>query len=110
MNNRMMSQAMLIAYAEMGIIIDKFDDTDAGVILLFTVPKTSYHIGADNKEMAGGHLASRVKTTLEKMGVVFADIRYYVRDEHWTKDKADTAKRVAYKDMGYKDWQINKHF
>ena len=110
MNNGMMGQAMLITYAEMGVVIDKFDDTDAGVILLFTVPKTSYHIDAKGEQMAGKHLASRVKHTLEDLGMVFSDIRYHIRDEHWTKDKAEIAKRMAYKDMGYKDWQINKYF
>jgi hypothetical protein len=44
------------------------------------------------------------------MGMVFTDIRYHIRDEHWDKAKAEIAKRAAYKDMGYKDWQINKHF
>lgn len=110
MNNGMLGQAMLITYAEMGVVIDKFEDTDAGIVLLFTVPKSSYHIGANNREMSGKHLASRVKTTLEEMGMVFADIRYRIRDEHWDKTKAEIAKRAAYKDMGYKDWQINKHF
>lgn len=110
MNNDMLGKAMLITYAEMGVVIDKFEDTDTGIILLFTVPKSSYHIGANNREMSGKHLASRVKTTLEEMGMVFADIRYHIRDEHWDKTKAEIAKRAAYKDMGYKDWQINKHF
>jgi hypothetical protein len=108
MNNGMLGQAMLITYAEMGVVIDKFDDVDEGVILLFTVPKTSYNIDAKGEQMAGKHLASRVKHTLEDFGMVFADIRYHVRDEHWDKTKAEIAKRAAYKDMGYKDWQINK--
>ena len=110
MNSEMMWKAMIITDAELGVVIDKFDDTDAGVILLFTVPKTSYHVDAKGEQMAGKHLASRVKHTYEDIGIVFADIRYHIRDEHWTKDKAEVAKRMAYKDMGYKDWQINKHF
>ena len=56
--------------------------------------------------MSGKHLASRVKYTLEEMGMVFSDCRYGIRDECWTKDKAEFAKKMAYKDMGYKDWQI----
>ena len=101
---------MLITYAEMGVVIDKFEDVDDGVILLFTVPKSSYNIDTKGEQMAGKHLAYMVKTTLEEMGMVFADIRYHIRDEYWDKTKAETAKRTAYKDMGYKDWQINKHF
>ena len=40
MNNGMLGQVMLITYAEMGVVIDKFEDVDDGVILLFTVPKS----------------------------------------------------------------------
>ena len=106
MNNHMMGEAILITYAEMGVVIDKFNNTNKGIILLFTVPKSSYHIGANGLEMSGKHLASRVKQTLEEMGIVFADIRYHIRDENWDTTKAQMAKRMAYKDMGYKDWQI----
>ena len=101
-----MSQAILATYARYGIQIDKVDNTDAGIIMLFSVPKNSYHKGKDDVEMAGKHLAKRIKHTLEEMGVVFADCRFKTRDEFWSKDKADYAEKMAYKDMGYKDWQI----
>ena len=99
-------QAMLITYAELGVQIDRFDNTDMGIVLLFTVPKNSYHKGADNIEMSGKYLASRIKRTLEEMGVVFADCRCKIRDEYWSEDMAKLAKRTAYKNMGYKDWEI----
>lgn len=108
--SNMIGQAMLITYAEMGVKIDMFDNTDKGVVLLFTVPKSSYEIDANGEEMSGKHLASRVKHTLEKVGVKFADIRYSVRDENWDKAKAEETKRMAYKDMGYKEWEVDKHF
>ena len=106
MNNNMIGQAMLITYAELGVQIDRFDNTDAGIVLLFSVPKSSYHKGANDIEMSGKHLASRVKRTLEEMGVVFADCRYKTRDEYWNEDMAKSARKMEYKDMGYKDWQI----
>ena len=106
MNNNMLAQAMLITYAEMGIQIIRFDNTDAGIVLLFTVPNKSYHKDANNIEMSGKHLASRVKHTLEAMGIVFANCKYKTRDEYWSEEKAKSAKKFAYKDMGYKDWQI----
>lgn len=106
MDNNMIGQAMIITYAEMGVQIDKFDNTDAGVILLFTVPKNSYLKGIHNIEMSGKHLASRVKTTLEEMGMVFTDCRYHIRDEYWSEDMAKLAKKMAYKNIGYKDWQM----
>jgi hypothetical protein len=106
MNANMVGQAMLITYAGLGVQIDRFDNTDAGIILLFTVPKGSYHKDANNIEMSGKHLASRVKQTLQEMGVFFADCRCKIRDEYWSEDKAKFAKKMAYKDIGYKDWQI----
>ena len=51
MNNNVIGQAMLITYAELGVQIDKFDNTDAGIVLLFSVPKNSYHKGANNIEI-----------------------------------------------------------
>lgn len=105
MSNNLIGKAMLITYAEMGVQIDRFENTDRGVILLFTVPKKSYQ-KFNNTEMAGKHLASRIKHTLEKMGVIFADCRYGIRDVTWSENDAEIAKRMAYKNMGYKDWQI----
>lgn len=99
---------MYVVWAEMGVQIDCFDDTEDGVIFLFSVPKTSYHYDANGKEMSGKHLASREKHTLEAMGMRFADIRYRIRDEHWDEAKAEAAKRAAYKDLGYKKWQYEK--
>lgn len=106
MNTNMIAKSMLIVFAEMGVQIDKFDNTDEGIILLFTVPKSSYRKGANDVEMADEHLAKRVKKAFKGMGVVFADCRYRTRDEVWTEEKAKLAKRAAYKDLGYKDWEI----
>lgn len=53
---------MLITYAEMGVVIDKFEDVDDGVILLFTVPKSSYNIDAKGEQMAGKPCVWRLPT------------------------------------------------
>ena len=108
MNSNMLAQAMLVTYAQMGVQIDRLEDTDDGIIFLFTVPKTSWEFDANGEEMSGKHLATRVRDTLKEMGMVFADIRYGIRREHWDKAKGDAAKNAALKDMGYKKWQINK--
>lgn len=105
-DNFMIGRAVLITYAELGVQIDKCDNTDAGIVLLFSVPKSSYHKGANGIEMSGKHLALRIRQTLEEMGVVFVACKYKIRDECWNEDMAELAKKAAYKDMGYKDWQI----
>lgn len=108
MNNNALGNAMLVTYAQMGVKIDRLEDTDDGIIFLFTVPKSSWEFDVHGKEMSGKHLASRVKETLEDMGMIFADIRYGIRNEHWDKTKGDAAKNEALTDMGYKKWQINR--
>ena len=102
----MIGQAMLATYAKMGIQIDRFDNTDIGIVLYFSVPLRSYHKDANGIEMSDSHLAKRIKETLKEMGMVFATCKYKVRNECWTKEKAEAAERMAYKDMGYKDWQM----
>ena len=106
--NSMISKAILITYAKMGVRIDMMDNTDTGIIFLFTVPKNSYHKDANGIEMSGKHLASRVKHTLEEMGIVFADCRYGIRDEHWDEAKAEHNKNLALEAaVNYKKWQTD---
>ena len=104
--NDYLGTAMLATYAELGVQIDRFDNTDKGVVLYFYVPFSSWHLNAERQEMAGPVLAKRVKETLQEMGIVFATCKYKIRNEHWTKDKAKEARQIAYKNMGYKDWQL----
>ena len=104
----MLGKAMFIALYQMGVQVDHFEDTDDGIIFLFSVPKTSYEHDANGKEMSGKHLASVIKLKYEVMGMRFADIRYGVRNEHWDKTKAEAAKKTAYRELGYKKWQYEK--
>jgi len=106
MDNNLIGQAMFIVFSEFGVIFDKIDNTDAGVIMRFTVPKSSYCKDAHDFEMSGKHLASVVKHKLEDMKIIFSDIRYHIREEDWTREKANIARRNAYKELGYKNWQI----
>lgn len=106
--NEMFIKGMIVGFAEMGIIIDHSDETDDGVILLFTVPKSSYRIDANGIEMSGKHLASRLKQTFEEMGMKFVDIRYGIRDEHWDEAKAEHNKNLALEAaVNYKKWQTD---
>ena len=90
---RVMNRALMIVWAGLGIEIE--DAGPAGnsdaIYCHFSVPKSSFHLGANGKEMSGKHLASRFKTTLEEMGLEFSDIRYRIREEHWTEDDGKCA-------------------
>lgn len=96
------AKGLLIALRELGIQIDRLDEAGNGLVFLFTVPKSSTQRDANGEEMSGKHLASIVKYRLEKMGMVFSDIRYHIRDEHWDDEKRATAREEAYRDVGYK--------
>ena len=100
MNNSLMAKGMLITFAELGVKIDKFDETDRGVILYMSVPKTSYEQAEHGDAAVGGALATKVKKMLSMLGTKFADCRYKIRDEHLTKEMAEMAKIEAKKDMG----------
>ena len=102
----MLGVAILATFARYGVQIDRFENTDAGMILYFSVPRRSYYRNADSIEMSDNFLASRIKATLQELGIVFAECKYKTRDEEWTEEKANTAEREAYKYMGYKDWQM----
>ena len=106
MNSDVMGKAMVIAYAQLGVQIDRLENTDSGIVMFFSVPRDAYDKKVYNIENYGKYLAQRVKHTLEEMGTKFAICRYKIRDEYWTKEMSDSAVRSAYKDMGYRDWQI----
>lgn len=90
-------QAAWIAMAEMGVIVDRYEQTDDGLIFYMSVPKTSY-------ECEGGkEIARAVKRCLTQLGVKFADCRYKVRDEHWTAEKAALAVIEAKEIVGYSE-------
>lgn len=95
-NYSAMSKTMMIVWAGLGVEIE-----DAGpvhnsnaVYCYFSVPKSSFHVDANGKEMSGKHLASRFKATLEEMGIEFSDIRYRIREEYWTEEDRERAEKV----------------
>lgn len=95
MNNEMLAKAMIITFRGFGIEIDALEDYRGGIKFLFTVPSSSEHKDAHGLEMSGKHLASVVKNKLEEMGFVFTDIRYHIRNEHWTEAKRRSAEAQA---------------
>lgn len=97
MNKDLIGKAAWITMAEMGVIVDRYGQTDNGLIFYMSVPKTSY-------ECEGGkEIARAVKRCLTQLGVKFADCRYKIRDEHWTAEKAALAVIEAKKLVDYQE-------
>lgn len=94
-----MANIYLITWAEMGITVDKEVETDTSYSLYISVPEHSYHKDVNGIEMAGKHLATRIKTSLIEMGVQNLSVMFKVRaGDNWTKEKA----LEAYNTMGRK--------
>lgn len=104
--NKAMFAGIYIGFMKSGLQIERLENRDDGVVFLYSVPKSADEWDVHGKQMSGKHLASRIKYMLEDFGVKFADCRYRIRDEHWDKAKAAAAEKAAYKDMGYKRWQM----
>lgn len=88
-------QAAWVTMADMGVIVDRYEQTDNGLIFYMSVPKTSYECEG------GAAIAKATKRCLKTLGVKFADCRYKIRDEHWTAEKAALAVIEAKKQVDY---------
>lgn len=93
MMNSLMAKGIVLGMASMGVIIDKLENDDNGIILYFSVPKTSTHINAKGEQMAGKVLARRIKETLSELGFKFSICKFKIRDEDWNKSKEQEVRR-----------------
>lgn len=87
MNNNLMTKGIVLGLRSLGVQIDKLTEDENGMILYFSVPKTSHSRNVHGQEMAGNVLAKRVKETLTMIGVTFSICKYKIRDEDWTIEK-----------------------
>lgn len=85
------SKALFVIWMGLGVQIERAERFNNGTLCHFSVPQSSFARGAQGKEMAGKHLASRFKSTLETMGLKFTDCQYRIREEHWTEEDGKCA-------------------
>ena len=102
MNHNAMAKGIIIAFREIGMQGEQLDLSDDGIIMIFSVPKSSDHRDANGNEMAGHYLARTIRKKLEAMGWKFSVCKYRIRDEHWDDAKREAAKKAAYKELGLK--------
>lgn len=86
MDRKLVAKGMLLGMMSLGIIIDKLDET----ALYISVPSATTD---DRHALAGKQLAERIKGTLVEMGCADIVVKYKIRDEVWTKEKADLVLR-----------------
>lgn len=100
MNYSLMAKGIIIALREMGMQGIRLDEDDDGIIMYYSVPKSSDHRDANGNEMAGKHLALTIRRKLEELGWEFSICRYQIRDEHWDDAKRIAAGNAAKKELG----------
>lgn len=104
MNN--MAIAMLLTWAKMGITLDKEVETDTSYTIYISVPEHSFEHDVDGVEMAGNHLARRIKRTLTEMGVKNLIVKAKIRKgDTWTKKKAGTAYNTKGREIYQSQWE-----
>ena len=70
MDGRLMTKAMLLAWAQMGVELVETKEKDGKLIFYITVPKdtvTTRSLDTHGNKMAGEHLAKRIKETINKL-------------------------------------------
>jgi hypothetical protein len=82
MDNRLLAKGMLLGMSSLGIEIDKWEDQN---LIYISVPKDT----AEREGLAGKKLADRLQTKIREMGCENFKVKYRLRDEVWSKEKAD---------------------
>lgn len=92
MTKGLLGKAMLLAWAELGIRIEKHNEAPGNPELYISVPEHSYRSDATNNEMAGMYLAKAVKRTFVEMGAKDVILKTRTRKgEYWTEEMGKTA-------------------
>lgn len=101
MNYDTLNKAARIAWAGLGIFVDREEANANPPAIYFSVPEHSYHKNANGIEMAGDFLAKRIKTTAIESGIpAFTKFLYKIRPgDNWTegnKNQAEIAMRACF--------------
>lgn len=95
MDGRLMTKAMLMAWAQMGVELVDTKEKDDKLIFYITVPKDNIatrSLDTNGRKMAGEHLAKRIKeTTSMLLGSENFSMKYKIRDEIWDDAKSASA-------------------
>lgn len=80
-----------IGMASFGAIVENYEKADGVDCFWISVPETSDDFDDEGNQMAGMHLAKRLKMFFDKCEIP-TKIKCRVRDgDHWTKEKGEAA-------------------
>lgn len=96
MTKGLLGKTMLLAWAELGLVVEKHNEASGNPELYISVPEHSYRSDATNTEMAGMYLAKAIKRTFAEMGAKDVVLKAKIRKgEHWTEEMG----KAAYTEM-----------
>lgn len=96
MTKGLLGKAMLLAWAQLGVVVEKHNEASGNPELYISVPEHSYRLDATNNEMAGMYLAKSVKRTFVEMGAKDVILKAKIRKgEYWTEEM----EKAAYTEM-----------
>lgn len=96
MTKGLLGKAMLLAWAELGVVVEKHNEASGNPELYISVPEHSYRLDATNNEMAGMYLAKAIKRTFVEMGAKDVILKAKIRKgECWTEEMG----KAAYAEM-----------
>ena len=91
MMNNTMSIAIVRTLCEMGLVIEKIDESTDVPIFYISVPEFSYHKTDNGIDVANKYLTKKYKETLTMLGVKCI-VKSKIREgETWTKEMANNA-------------------
>ncbi len=99
-----LGEAMLLTWAQLGVVIEDVKETTELLSVYISVPKSSYHNNADGENMSGMFLAKRFKDSFIDMGVKRVVVKAKVREEDWTKELSTEAVIKTRKELYGSQW------
>ena len=101
----MMSKAILITWASMGVKIENLNETTESLDIEISVPETSFELDVHGNEMSGKLLIKRFKTKMTKMGVKRLNLTGKIRyGDHWSREKRQSAEIDMKKSLFESQW------
>lgn len=88
----MIGEAMMIAWAELGLTVDNIVEEQEQLTIFISVPEDGYRKHSGGEIMAGKFLAKRFKDAMTDLGVKRLTVKSRIRSgDIWTEEKAKDA-------------------
>ena len=95
----MIGTAVVLAWAQLGVKIENFEESEGKATVWISVPEMSNGIDAHGNEMSGKLLIKRLKQKIAEMGAPISIIGRVRSGELWTEEAGEKAMEAAQKEI-----------